>query len=349
LHSQVASDLFKDAVAILINGGEVKKVAVPYNIPRSGRFSITEHGNPVVSVATLNGRIALPIAMDGAYQRYEKLLEQGYSTTFFRLNHHRIHVTLRKDYEARESYDAVLGVDIGVKTLAAVSIVNCHGRVLRQLYLGRDVGNRQRDIYLRRSKLKSHADKGGRHARRALMRLRRYEGNYTTTRCWEVAHETIALAERCNAFIAIEDLKHLNKARGNRKGNRKSKRVPYHKLRVALESVAGQNRMLVVAVYPRGSSQTCSRCGAKGVRNGATFKCPNCGNIVNADRNASINVAIRAGIQTSHPKINGFFIAQISDGNHAVNHGARVHDQVGTWCLQHSYHPLRHAHSSSCG
>jgi hypothetical protein len=38
LHSQHACDLFRDVRPILKNGGTVKKVAVPFNIPRSGAF-----------------------------------------------------------------------------------------------------------------------------------------------------------------------------------------------------------------------------------------------------------------------------------------------------------------------
>ncbi|MFQ6136053.1 MAG: RNA-guided endonuclease TnpB family protein [Candidatus Hydrothermarchaeales archaeon] len=356
LHSQMANDLFKDAVAILNNGGQVKKVCMPYNIPRSANFGFTGHGNPVVVVATLDGRIAMPIAMDGGYKRYGDLLEQGYETTFFKLNHSKIHVTLKKEFSVQEDYDAVLGVDIGVKRLAAVSVVSKEGRIKRQLYLGQDVWNKQRDICIRRSKLRSHADRGSRYARQALRRLRRYENDYTTTRCWQVAHEIVELAGKHNAFIAIEDLSGLKDARGNRKGNRKSKRMPYHKLRVALESVAGQNNIVVAAVYPRGTSHICSRCGAMGNRNRTIFKCPECGNIVNADRNASVNIAIRAGIQRSRPntngashrlarRANGFFSAQIPGGNLAVNRGVRVHDGIGLKCLQHFDH-LRHMPAS---
>jgi len=335
LHSQVANDLFKDAVAILNNGGKVGRVTVPYNIPRSGRFSITKRGNPMVSIATLNGRMAIPICKDGNYRRYREMLEQGYKTTFFRLSHSNIYVALKKDFEVKQNYESVLGVDVGVKRLATVSIINAEGRILRQLYLGQDVGNKQRDIDLRRSKLRSYADDGSRCAKQALRRLRKYESNYTTTRCWQIAHEIVRLAEQYNAFIALEDLKNLKNSKGNRKGNRKAKRMPYHRFRVALESVAWQFNRLVVAIYARGTSHICSKCGAKGVRNRGFFKCPKCGYEANADRNASINVAIRAGI--NHPKTNGFF-AQFSDGNLAVNQGALVHDEIGVKCLQHKRH-----------
>jgi IS605 OrfB family transposase len=346
VHSQAANDLFKDAVAILNNGGKVGNVTVPFNIPRSGNFGTTKKGNPVVCFAALNGRIAIPIAMDGAYNRFQELLSQGYKTTFFKLNQRRIHVVLKKDFPIKDSYEAIIGVDVGVKRLATVSIINRKGKVLKQLYLGQDVGDKQRNISIRRSKLQSYRDKGSRYARQALRRLRRHEKHYNTTRCWQVAHEIVELAERYNAFIAIEDLKGLKDARANRKGNRKAKRMPYHRLRVALESVAGQKGRLVVTVYPRGTSHTCSRCGGKGVRSEAIFKCPKCGYEANADRNASVNIALRAG--TNHPKTKRFF-AQFSEGNLAVNQGVLVHDGFGLRCLRHFQLPPRQAHDFSHG
>jgi IS605 OrfB family transposase len=325
LHSQVANDLFKDAVAILNNGGKVGNVAVPFNIPRSGNFGLTKNGNPVVSFAALNGRIAVPIAMDGAYRWYKELLTEGYRTTFFRLNKDRVHVVLKKDFPIKDNYDAVIGVDIGVKRLATVSVIGKEGKVLKQLYLGQDVGDRQRDISLRRSKLQSYRDNGSRYAWQALRKLRKRERHYTTTRCWQVAHEIVKLAEQYNALIAIENLKGLKDAKGNRKGNRKAKRMPYRRFRVALESVAWQKGRLVVAVKPRGTSHICSKCGSKGIRDKAVFKCPSCGYEANSDRNASVNIALRAG---EHPKTKNFFISQFPERNLAVNQGALVHDEV---------------------
>jgi IS605 OrfB family transposase len=346
VHSQVANDLFKDAVAILNNGGKVGNVTVPFNIPRSGNFGVTKNGNPVVCFATLNGRIAIPIAMDGAYNRFQELLSQGFKTTFFKLNEQRVHVVLKKDYPIKKGYGAVVGVDVGVKRLATISVISREGKVLKQLYLGDDVGNKQRDISLRRSKLQSHRDNGSRYARKALRRLRKAESNYTTTRCWQVAHEIVKIAKKYDAFIAIEDLKGLKDARGNRKGNRKAKRMPYRRFRAALESVAGQSNRLVVPVHPRGTSHICSRCGSKGTREKAIFKCPKCGYEANADRNASVNIALRAG---EHPKTKGFFISQFPERNLAVNQGVFVHDEVGLRCLRHFQSSPRQAHGFSHG
>lgn len=333
LHSQIANDLFKDAVSILRNGGEVGRVGVPFNIPRSGKFGITKNGNPVVSFVGIGKKIAIPIAMDGAYRRFQSFVEGGYSTTFFRFNGKRIYVTFKRDIEIREGYDAVIGVDVGVKRLATVSIISREGKILRQLYLGQDVGDRQRDISIRRSKLRSYADKGSKHAIQKLRKLRGNERNYVRTRCYQVAHQIVNLAKEYNAFISIENLKHLRDARGSRKSNRKSKRMPYATFRVALETVAWENGILVKTVNPKYTSQKCSRCGNMGIREGVKFYCPVCGYEGNSDRNASVNIAIRAGLKFH--TTNMFFKAQIPDGNLSVNTGAFADDGVSIRCLRH--------------
>ena len=52
----------------------------------------------------------------------------------------------------------------------------------------------------------------------------------------------------------------------------------------------------VIAVDPRNTSRTCSRCGhvSAGNRHGAVFRCQNCGREAHADVNAAANI-LRAG------------------------------------------------------
>jgi predicted RNA-binding Zn-ribbon protein involved in translation (DUF1610 family) len=96
------------------------------------------------------------------------------------------------------------------------------------------------------------------------------------------------------------------------------------------------------SVHTRGTSPICSRCGGIGVRSGADFKCPRCGYEANADRNASVNIVIRAGV--NHPETKGFFV-QSSDGNLSVNGGVLVHHGVGLRCLQDFQSSSRQAHT----
>jgi IS605 OrfB family transposase len=298
--SMLSCQIFRDATPILKNGGAVRSVTIPFNIPRSGNISKTERGNPVVSIRTLNERIAIPIAVDGAYERFRRMVSDGWEVVAFRLGSSKVFVAMKHYYNAellRDNYDTVLGLDVGAKRLAAISVLDKSGRILKQLYLGQDVSDRQRDVSIRRSRLTGYRDEGSRYARQALRRLKRKESHFTKTRSEQIAHEVLELARQNNSFIAIENLKNLNHAHGNRKGNRKSKRLPYGRFRAVLESLSSQDGRLVIPVYPRGTSHTCSRCGHEGIRRRALFRCPFCGYVGNADRNASVNIARRAALQ----------------------------------------------------
>ena len=51
------------------------------------------------------------------------------------------------------------------------------------------------------------------------------------------------------------------------------------------------NREVKCALNPAYTSKTCSRCGERGIRKGLAFKCPSCGFELNADLNATRNIA----------------------------------------------------------
>ncbi len=301
LQAQLVQDARRDVWAKRKHKIELfKTVPVTYNVPRSGNFGTTERGNPVVSVSTVNGRTAIPIKQDGSYKRFQIFLDEGYEFSEFKLTRTRkgrsknwiTLVSLHKIFEVSDKPN-VIGVDIGTKVLAAVSIINSNSHIAKQLYFGRDVSQVKRDIGVRRSILQS---KGTDRARRALRKLRGYEANFTRTRCYQIAHEIVDLAVKHNASIAIEDLKGLNGTRLRRKTNRRVKRMPYNELRQALESVAFQNGVDVAARSPRKTSITCYRCGNVSRSNRKTqalFSCI-CGLEANADRVASVNIAIKA-------------------------------------------------------
>lgn len=62
-----------------------RRLPVSYNVPRSGSLRQTKRGNPVLSVATLDGRLGLPVAKDGAWRRLSQLLADGWAFTEFKL------------------------------------------------------------------------------------------------------------------------------------------------------------------------------------------------------------------------------------------------------------------------
>jgi IS605 OrfB family transposase len=197
--------------------------------------------------------------------------------------------------------------------------------VERQLYFGRDAWQVKRDLGVRRSKLQAHASRGSRRARRVLHGLRGYERRFNKMRCYQEAHRIVSLAKQHSATIAMEDLKGLEGTKLSRRSDRKVKRMPYSMLTQAMQSVAWQQGIEVSLVSPRFTSQTCSRCGARGASKGAIFTC-GCGFTANADRNASVNIAkllwerTRQRAQTRNGPV------QFSRSGAEVNQPAPCHD-----------------------
>lgn len=336
-HSQIAVDVIHQVWESLdtVNGG-FKNVPIRYNVPRSGALVKTKRGNPIVVVSHYRGekRFGMPIKQDGAWNRFQDFVRQGYTFTQFRIIKRgkklSIIVNLKKEFEVRES-KTVVGVDVNSGSFA-VTVYN--GKILKQLYLGQDIWHKQWQFMKRRAELQS---KG---ARRALKRLKSKERKYIRTRMWQEAHKIVGIAKQYNAMIAIENLRYLRRGRKRRISNRKIHRIPYGKFKSALESVAWQNNIFVKRVSPRNTSKLCSRCGNIGIRRDRVFKCK-CGYVANADRNASVNIAKRALFPeraNTTPDIN-VFSAQNS------GFGGRVNDLVwcNEWvseCLQHSNLPL---------
>ncbi len=77
--------------------------------------------------------------------------------------------------------------------------------------------------------------------------------------------------------------------------------MPYSEFRQALESVSFQHGVNVIPVSPRHTSKTCYKCGNISKSNRKTqalFSCT-CGFEANADRVASVNIAIRGKAKAS--------------------------------------------------
>ena len=273
------------------------------------RVCKSKRGNPLFVVTVIKGkRFALPVKKDKAYQRFISFTKDGWAFKSIMLLEKNgvwvIQAVLKKDFPDATSGKSILGLDVGSANLAAISVVK-DKKILRQLYLGREVCHKQRKINERRAKLQSLADKGSHKAKRSLKRLKSYENDYVKTTCFQTAWKVIHLAKKFNSSISIEKLKNCRTRKGqfNKKANRKINKIPYFKLFSAIKSIAIREQIKVIEVNPRNTSRTCYKCGNVSKSNRKTqafFKCT-CGHTCNADINASVNIAHRAVNHTIQP------------------------------------------------
>ncbi|TDC96559.1 RNA-guided endonuclease TnpB family protein [Actinomadura sp. 7K507] len=182
-----------------------------------------------------------------------------------------------------------VGVDLGIANIATTSSgYRAAGRGLNR--------HRARQAALRR-KLQHKRTKA---AKRVLKRQRRRERRRATDINHCVSKRIVAEAERTGYGIALEDLTGIR----SRVRHRKPQRAAFHSWAFAqlasfIRYKARRAGIPVVLVDPAHTSQRCADCGHVSHLNRvsqALFVCQDCGVVAHADRNASRNIAHRAGV-----------------------------------------------------
>jgi len=267
----------------------------------------SQRGNPCFKITFSPGKqFSIPIKLDKQLQRFNSFLEDGWTFNNISLQETgKIAVILEKEFPKAEfTQNRVLGIDIGSSTFAALSLYDTKtGKVLKQIYFGRDVAIRQRRYLKRRQKLQSLADKGSNHARRKLEKLKRGQSNFVKTRSGQIAKELVTFAKASKAYIALEKLKNLQgrKRKFRKSANRKINRIPYNKLIQFIESNCEMFEIPIHKVDPYHTSKWCPNCGAVNPghtsANYSLYKCKLCDFIVNSDRKSSLSVAVKSVLE----------------------------------------------------
>jgi IS605 OrfB family transposase len=330
----VASQLVIEATSYAWNvrktvKGDVHKCVVRFD-QRLFSFKETKRGNPILSLRLNHARTGLPISQDGAYQRLQEHLEDGWKVTSILMKRSMWFLAvLSKAMSKPIIRPNVMGIDINSSKIA-ISIIG-KGKVLKQTYYGQDVSTRQFKFENRRAKLQEYRDTVSRG--KAGLKLKGLSGkqrNYIRTRMWQISNEIVKLAKDFNANITIERLKRLRKRRGewSKKSTRKVNRIPYGFFRHALKHVAEREGVLIKEVKPHYTSQSCPRCGHVGKENWrgyVYFKCVKCGYEADRDRVASLNIAERAAHVADPAK------GQFPLGNAPVSGHVSKDEGCGRW------------------
>ncbi len=118
----------------------------------------------------------------------------------------------------------------------------------------------------------------------------------------KISRKIVDMAKEKHAALVFEDLKGI---RNTSKRQSKSFRYAlyswsFYQLQIFVEYKAKLLGVPVLYVDPAYTSQDCSKCGARGQRNGKEFKCPVCGHVDHADVNAAFNIALRQKSMIDH-------------------------------------------------
>ncbi len=181
------------------------------------------------------------------------------------------------------SSSEIVGVDLGI----------CHPAVTskRKFYGTAHWKEVDRRYFRIKRKLQSKGTKSAkRHLRKLASKQMRFHRD-----CDHVLSRRIVDSAAAGATIAIENLTEIRSRVRQRKGEQ-SRRLhswTFRQLRGFLTYKGEERGIKVVAIDPRHTSQTCSRCGFQSRHNRKSqslFVCRSCGYTLNADLNASYNI-----------------------------------------------------------
>ena len=263
----------------------VEEFTVRLNHPRV--VSIFEHGKEFdfFFKVKVNGnkRIAIPIKCGEIQKQLLKdALNGKYKIGAFQLvrrdDWFYFVIPIKKEVEIRQEYDEVVGVDLGLRYNAVITLLHKNGKITYVEFLKyRKLMHKIRMLWHRIDELKSMLPEGQRTSKRIQMLWRKIK-RINNWIAHNVSKRIVEIAKENNAMIAMENLKRLRPIRGknSRKLNRRisnwvrGKVVKYTIYKARWEGIR------VKLVSPKNTSKTCHICGSQGLRTGANFFCEHC-------------------------------------------------------------------------
>lgn len=241
-------------------------------------LSYTKDG---ISLSSVNGRLkgVKFICHNHNYLPYIK----GEADLVFKKGKFYIFQTVEVPEEDVSDVESFIGVDFGLTDLAVTSDGKRHSAEWLNTYREK----RQRV----RSSVQSKGTKG---SKKLLKRLSGKEKTTAKIINHTISKSIVKSAKEQGKGISIEDLTNIRftSKRRNKKFRTKLGKWNFSQPRSFLTYKSLLSGVPLVVVEPAYTSQTCSVCKRIGKRTNKSFKCKNCGNNMDADFNASLNIAI---------------------------------------------------------
>ena len=250
--------------------------------------------NNIVSLWCIGGRQKINfICHNPAYIPYIK----GEADLIYKKGKFYLFQTVDVPEHDIEDVEGFIGVDFGLVSIATLSN-------------GKDFCSKSLNDYKdKREKIRSSVQsKRTRGSKKLLKRLLGRERTTVSIINHTIAKQIVKIAKEENKGIALEELSgiRISSLERNKLFRKRVGKWSFGQLRKYISYKATLNGVPVVLVNPRYTSKTCSRCFHIGNRRGKVFECKNCGNNIDADLNASLNIA-KLGVVVNQPEKSDMF------------------------------------------
>ncbi len=253
-----------------------------------------------VSIWSIDGRLMIPfVCHNPKYLPYIK----GEADLVTKKGKFYLFQTVEVPEKDVKDIEDFIGVDFGINQIATLSDGT--------QYSSKQLDEVRNKYFKTRRSLQS---KGTAGSRKCLKRLKGREARFATITNHTISKCIVEKAVISGMGIAIEDLKGTRERNIVRKSQRRRHNAwSFFQLRSFLEYKSKLAGIPLIVVDRYQTSQICNVCKQLGNRRGASFKCPNCGNIADADVNAAKNIA-QLGIAVTDPeKVNMLnFVSHVS-------------------------------------
>jgi len=235
----------------------------------------------IISINTTFGRIKLPFKLAKYYEQYKDWIYTNAQLIRRKDKNYYINIQMYQDLPPKQKECKVLGIDLGIKKIAVTSDNAFYH------------SNPLKNIKGKYQKLKRDLQrKGTKSAKRLLKKISGKENRFVRN----VNHCTSKkIVNTNNTVFALENLKNIrnNTKTYNKKLNRMIGNWSFAQLQSFIQYKSERQGKSVIHIKPDYTSQQCSKCGCieKTNRAGNIFKCVECGFQLDADLNASRNIA----------------------------------------------------------
>jgi IS605 OrfB family transposase len=234
--------------------------------------------NGKISIATINGRQKFTINLPKFADKYNSWNCKA-GTVVLRNDQLWLNMIFNKETKTIDNPNTFLGIDRGINNIAVCSD--------NEFYNSNRLKNIKGKYQYLKSKLQSS---GTRSAKRHLKKLKGREKRFVRDVNHCISKQIVEKPYDC---FVLEDLKNIKYSNKGKQFNRKLGNWSYGQLEQFIQYKAEERGKMTIKINPKYTSQLCSKCGhtERSNRNKNKFKCKKCGFELNADLNASRNIA----------------------------------------------------------